>query len=321
MLLIVTNKSDLTCDFLILRLKERNLPFWRLNTEDYGSAFHINISFQGQKPLYDIVLSDGSVIRDNDVRAVYFRQPIAPEVAAYVTEADQVFAQREAKEILRSLWRIIDQDKWLNHPKQLWLASNKLEQLTVAKRLGFKIPSTCLTSDSSVIQKFSKAHNGRVICKAVKHGFLRQGDMVRTAPTQRVGPEFLDQIDDYAPLPMIFQQEIPKTFDVRVTVVGQRVFATAIHSQTHSETEVDWRLWDFYDFDLVHEAITLPASIARQCRAIIEHYSLNYGAIDLVQSIHNEYFFLELNPNGQWAWIEQKTGYPIRDALIDSLRL
>ena len=319
MLLVVTNKSDLACDFLILRLKERSIPFLRLNTEDYGKTFQINLSLAGRDASYEIAFSDGPLVADKDIGAVYFRQPVSPDISADVTEADRAFSQREVKELLRSLWRLIDRRKWLNHPKELWLASNKVEQLTVAQRLGFNIPATCVSASEPTVRQFIENCKGQVICKAIKHGFLRQGRTVKIATTQRIGPEFLNRLCAYAPVPMIFQEEVPKAFDVRVTVVGDSVFATAIHSQEHPETAVDWRLWDVHDFDMRHEAIRLPAGLEELCRQVARHYGLRYAAIDLIQTNQGEYFFLELNPNGQWAWIEQKAGYPIRDALIDCL--
>ena len=319
MLLVVTNKSDLACDFLILRLKERNIPFLRLNTEDYGKSFQINISLAEGEASYEINFDEGKVVVDADIGGVYFRQPLAPNVSPDVAETDRTFVQRESKEILRSLWRLIDRRKWLNHPKELWLASNKIEQLSLAQKLGFNIPSTHISASESTVRSFIEAHKGSAICKAVKHGFLREEHSVRVATTQRVGPEFLDRFGDYASVPMIFQEEISKAFDVRVTVVGNSVFATAIYSQEHPQTSVDWRVWDTLDFDLRHEAITLPAYLEDLCRQITGHFNLKYSAIDLVKADQGEYFFLELNPNGQWAWIEQKVGYPIRDALIDCL--
>ena len=319
MLLVVTNKSDLACDYLILRVKERGIPFVRLNTEDYGQAFQVSMSLTGECASYEIEFLDGRSVAENDIQAVYFRQPVSPDVSVDLPESDRVFARREANELLRSLWRLIDRGKWLNHPQKLWLASNKVEQLTVAQRLGFKIPATCVSASEPTVRRFIETCEGSVICKAVKHGFLRQGRTVQVATTQRVGPEFLDTFRDYAPVPMIFQQEVTKTFDVRVTVVGDNVFATAIHSQEHPETVVDWRVWDVLDFDLRHEAIRLPSCLDELCRRITRHYDLKYAAIDLIKADRGDYVFLELNPNGQWAWIEQKAGHPIRDALIDCL--
>ena len=320
MLLVITNKLDLACDFFILRLKERSIPFLRLNTEDYGNFFQINISLAGNDTSYEINLADGRLVTNADIGAVYFRQPVSPDVPPDLAESDKEFSRREAKEILRSLWRLIDHGKWFNHPKELWLASNKVEQLTIAQRLGFKIPDTCVSMSELTVRNFIESHEEQVVCKAVKHGFLRQGLNVQIATTQRVGSEFLNQFGNYAQVPMIFQEEIHKAFDVRVTVVGDNVFATAIHSQQHPQTIVDWRLLDLQEFDLKHEAIKMPAHLDELCRQITRHFNLKYSAIDLIKTVQGEYFFLELNPNGEWAWIEQKAGYPIRDAIIDCLR-
>jgi len=102
-----------------------------------------------------------------------------------------------------------------------------------------------------------------------------------------------------------------------VTVVGNKVFATAIHSQDHNETKIDWRLWDIItDIDLKHTKIELPSDISEKCINITKSFNLSFSAIDLILSKDNEYYFLEMNPNGQWAWIEEKTGYPIRDTII-----
>jgi len=157
--------------------------------------------------------------------------------------------------------------------------------------------------------------DGKLVCKAVKNGVLYSKSQTLIAPTQRIDEAYLSVFDDFAPVPMIYQREIEKIYDIRVTVVGEQIFATAIHSQAHKETEVDWRVWDVVDFDLEHEAITLPSSVAQCCRFMTEQYGLRYSAIDLIYGTDGNHYFLEMNPNGQWAWIEHRTGYPIREAI------
>ncbi len=117
--------------------------------------------------------------------------------------------------------------------------------------------------------------------------------------------------------PVIYQREIRKAFDVRVTVIGDKVFAAAIHSQDHNETEVDWRSGT--RDDLRHEAIELPPDVAAQCLALTAALGLRYGAIDLVADLDGRHWFLEINPNGQWAWIERRTGLPLAEAIVDTL--
>ncbi len=320
MLLVVTNKSDLACDYLILRLKERGIRFLRLNTEDFGRAFQIDISFNGS-PECRLAFEDGQVLESEEITGVYFRQPRAPAVPNGTADSDRLFVQREIKETLRGLWRLIDARKWLNHPRNLWLASNKLEQLAIAGRLGFRIPETCVSMSAARVRAFYDEHGGRIICKAVKNGFRHEGDTITLAMTRRVERAFIDNFDSYATVPMIYQRELIKAYDVRVTLIGDQLFPVAIHSQEREDTEVDWRLWDVSAFDLKHEQIELPQEVAAYCRAIAKHFNLGFAAIDLVRGTDGLFYFLEVNPNGQWAWIEQKTGYPIRDAIIDRLTM
>jgi glutathione synthase/RimK-type ligase-like ATP-grasp enzyme len=116
---------------------------------------------------------------------------------------------------------------------------------------------------------------------------------------------------------MILQREITKRADVRVTVVGDRVFAAAISSQGSPETEVDWRRGG--SGDLPYQAITLPDSLSALCVQLVNSLDLRFGAIDLVWDEDGVFWFLEVNPNGQWAWIETRTGHPITAAIVDAL--
>jgi glutathione synthase/RimK-type ligase-like ATP-grasp enzyme len=319
MLLIVTNKYDLSCDFFILRLKERNIPFVRLNTEDYGEQFDVTIYFERNNQNVELKLDDGRVINESQITGVYFRQPVRPKSPSDVVESHKAFVERETNEMLRSFWRSISREKWLNHPRDLWVASNKPEQLKIAREFCFCVPDTCISCSYQNIRKFAKKHDFNVVCKALKHGFLKQKDQVKVAPTQRIDKHFFNNFTKYADTPMILQREIAKEFDVRVTVVGRNVFAAAIFSQEHKITSLDWRLWDAYDVDLKHEALELPDELRQRCLNLTSYYNLNYSAIDLIKDVAGNFHFLEMNPNGQWAWIEQKVQHPIRDALIDQL--
>jgi glutathione synthase/RimK-type ligase-like ATP-grasp enzyme len=116
---------------------------------------------------------------------------------------------------------------------------------------------------------------------------------------------------------MILQREISKAADLRVIVVDDHVFATRIGSQAHEETKVDWRRGG--RADLAHETVTLPTDIAEACVGVTRRLGLRFAAIDLVEDRTGHIWFLEANPNGQWAWIEQRTGAPITAAIVDGL--
>lgn len=318
MLLIVSNKSDLATDYLILKLHEKNIRFLRINTEDFLTHWEVNFLFDSDNANTLAIKKTGAPeVFLEEISGAYIRQPKLPTLD--VIEADKPFAEREVGETLRSLWRLIDEKLWLNAPHNILRASNKPEQLKIAKSLGFSIPQTCITADSKVAKKFYMANHGDIIVKAVKHGFLYDGTNAKIAPTQKFEAHALDDLTCYARIPMTFQKRVEKIYDIRVTVVGENVFATAIYSQSHQETATDWRVSDHYKISLEQKPILLPEKLQKLCKQLTQKLNLRYSAIDLILAKNEQYYFLEVNPNGQWAWIEKMAKYPIRDAIINEL--
>lgn len=316
MLLILTEKTDLTTDYLILKLLERNIPFLRLNTEEYGSEFNISLDYRTNS--YKLLCQSKEYTID-DFSGVYFRRPALPNLSNIIPKNEISFVEREIEALFSGFFRLLSSVKWLNHPRNIFLANSKIEQLKTAQNIGFMIPSTLISSNKSEILNFIKDET-EVIAKAVKHGFYEYEDKVYLAFTQTLGEDFIVNIDNYIRVPMIFQKKIPKTYDIRVNVIGSKVFATALLSQEWDFSKTDWRVWDVCEkFDLKHIALSLPVEIENKCIEINRFYDLNFSAIDLVLDTNGDYYFLELNPNGQWAWIEEKVGYPLRDEIINFL--
>jgi len=114
--------------------------------------------------------------------------------------------------------------------------------------------------------------------------------------------------------PGIYQERIFKKSEVRVTFFGNKLFAVEIDVLGVQDVDIRSHI-----VHLRHTAICLPVEIESACRKMVAHFGLLYAAIDLVRSVEGVYYFLEINPNGQWAWLEKKTGLPMADALIDLL--
>lgn len=319
MLLIITNKKDLTSDYLILRLDELNIPYTRLNTEDYLLKYQIEIDLSNNSVNSSINFFNGDIVNIKDINGVFFKHTLKPNVSDEIPVDQRAFAERELIETMKSLFRLIDKKYWLNHPKYIYSANNKIEQLQFAANIGFNIPKTCISSDATTIHNFYNFNKGNLIAKAVKHGFYKSGKQVKVATTHKVEKNFIDNIGNYSNIPMILQEKIEKECDIRVTIVGNKVYAAAIHSQDYKETKTDWRLSDLYGIDLKYTKHNLPSKIIESCVKITDYFNLNYSAIDLIYTPKHEYYFLEMNPNGQWAWIEEKLGFPIRDSIIKFL--
>ncbi|HEJ2566266.1 hypothetical protein IPC1486_06115 [Pseudomonas aeruginosa] len=311
MLMLVTNRRDITTDYVVVELQRRRLPYFRLNTELLPQALCTMDSYP--RNAWSISLA-GKTIRGDQVQAAYFRRPGAPEASpSPLDEGEKAYIEDEWSSFIKSLYSRLD-GTWLNAPTAIFLAEDKPRQLMLAHELGFNVPFTRITNDIAAARQVTEA--GAAIGKPLRQALL-VGDRERVIFTTRL--EYIRDGDAaaIAMTPFIVQAEVVKKYDIRVTVIGTKVFATAIWSQEHEETQVDWRQGSRPD--LKHERIELPLSVQQQCLELLRRLNLRYGAIDLICDRQGKLWFLEINPNGQWAWIENLTGYPIASAIVDEL--
>jgi glutathione synthase/RimK-type ligase-like ATP-grasp enzyme len=319
-ILLVTSAEDLTTDYLIKRLEERRLSFFRFNTEETISSFDISLSLAATTQFSITDLIRGVELKSSNVSGAYFRRPGQPR-AASEDETECMFNRREIEETLRSLWRMIPEGVWLNHPERIWFANNKIKQLMLAREVGFHIPDTLVSSKSEDVLEFIGSHENDCISKPVKHGFFNSDNDANLIFTDVIQTEQLSHLRSCSQIvPAIVQPRLEKKLDLRITVVGESVFPVAIYSQEHTETTTDWRTWDITEgIDLKHEQFNLPTETRESCLALNRRLGLNFSCIDMVLTTKDSLVFLEVNPNGQWAWIESLADFPIRDAIIDRL--
>lgn len=311
MLLLVTNRRDITMDYVVAELRRRGQPFVRLNTEQLPQAL---CSMSGSSRDAWSISLDGVVVRGTQVTGAYFRRPGAPAVPDTVIDpGERAYIEAEWGSFLKSLYCRLE-GRWLNSPTKIFMAEDKPMQLLLAQEVGFHVPQAFITNDISCARSITAL--GQAVGKPLRQAVLT-GEMERVIFTSRLSGIEDDQSDAIRLTPFIVQSEILKQYDVRVTVVGNRVFATSIWSQDNAETETDWRKGSRPD--LRHEKIVLERAVQRQCVQLVQRLGLRYGAIDLICDRSGKLWFLEINPNGQWAWIENLTGYPIASAIVDEL--
>jgi len=213
---------------------------------------------------------------------------------------------------------------WLQQLRCEWLpaaplvedrAANKTYQLSFAKEIGFRIPHTRITaSPEALVDMYSRYPQGIIVKPLVP--FFNSEQKALQMFTSLVSRRELRAYRAVRHAPMIVQERIPKRFDIRVTVVGEEVFAAAIDSQAQSRTAVDFR----HDIvHLRHRVHRLPPAEARRCVGLVKRLGLRFGAIDMILTPAGHYVFLEVNPNGQWLWIEEHTGLPIANAVARCL--
>ncbi|MBB5906308.1 glutathione synthase/RimK-type ligase-like ATP-grasp enzyme [Actinoalloteichus hymeniacidonis] len=198
--------------------------------------------------------------------------------------------------------------RWINHPVRNVIGSDKPMQLVVADEVGLSIPETLITNDPELARSFVAAQPGGAIYKSFRGGPRSEsGRPIALFTTSVTSADITDAVRHTAHL---FQACLPKAYEVRLTAVGNTMFGLRIDVETANGRQ-DWRS---DHRRLTYSTIQIPDTIARGVRRLMHRLDLMFGALDFVVTPTNEWIFLEINPNGQWAW-----PHPQREAIADAL--
>lgn len=240
--------------------------------------------------------------------AVWERRPEKPEkLPLEICKEIDKHNREEALGFLSFLLYYLGDVYSIGHHFYEWRAGSKMVQLQVAMRLGLKVPATCFSNRKQEILDFAKPYE-YVILKSIEDSNVWLGDeMEYVFYARKVKSSLLAEQPEeaFSQTVSFVQNYVEKAFELRITVVGDDVFAAKIDSQAMDEDKgkVDWR--QGYDYGLKHSAFSLPDDIADKCRAYLRHFHLRFGCFDFIVTPTGDYVFLECNPNGQWLWIEE----------------
>jgi hypothetical protein len=305
--LIVTNEQDVGADFLVRELDRRGVRVVRLNSErapEWRLSLEPTAGWRME--------SANRALDSGDCVGVWWRRPEAPLVA----QADA------AVEAIADQWRAFllalttaTGPIWVSDPSRIRVAENKALQLQVAKDIGLDVPATVWTNDLTAANDFLDRCGGTAAVKSVATAWWEESGEGTFVYTSLIGSGDLPPSARLAQAPIAFQEAILPKRDLRVTVVEDVVLAAIQTGQPEDATQpIDWRLSP----QLAWECHILEADIAEYCRDLVRAFDLRFGAIDFAIDRNGVYWFLELNPNGEWGWL-QRIGLPIAEALADTL--
>ena len=316
MILLVTNKEDVTSDMVVNELNNGSDEYYRFNTEDICSGVDISFDFtSGKVNLFDA--SNDRHVDLSNVKSVYFRRPKLPSAPADLQQSDQQFVLNEISQALEGIYKYLNDKFWVSNVFAIRQAENKIYQQLIAHRFGFTTPRSIITNRIEDALGFLKGTNQCVV-KPIRTGFVSDKENPQVIFTSPI------TIDDAATLgriqecPTYLQENIPKKADIRVTVVGATVFSAKIHSQEFEETRTDWRKGE--NVNLKHEPIDLGPEMNESCINMTRYLGLQFGALDFIFDDKGRYIFLEINPNGQWGWIQHRLNYNISGTIAALLR-
>ncbi|MCU8591774.1 ATP-grasp ribosomal peptide maturase [Streptomyces sp. A13(2022)] len=301
LVLVITSLEDVTADRVIAALNEREVPVARVDPADIGQELVFGARIDAEASSWRGRLRTASrEVELREVAAVYYRRP-TPYSTRYghLPAQQRDFAVAEARHGLSGVLNHLHGAFYVNHPAAVTSADFKPAQLQQAAQLGLTIPATLVTNDIERARKFAADH-GPVIYKPFRG--LPRGEDGHTGAiwAQRVDPDSFD--DALTVTAHLFQTQIPKTGDVRVTVVGRRVFAQQIAAP---DGALDWRRGDWDQ--LLHVPIAVPVPIEAALHSYLSAFGLAFGCFDFALTGDGDeaedWVFIECNPNGQWGWL------------------
>ena len=311
--LLFTKQSDEHADEVMIELMSRGIPVRRLNLDGSPGSWSLAVEFSGDGRPRGVLATDAGEILLDEVCSVWMRRPILrlfPDGAP--PDPAAAFARSETEAGLRGLMALLDGARWVNPPASLWRAESKIRQLTVAASLGFSIPRTLVTSDPERAREFYRLCGGRVIVKPFRAqcGPRTQFRMIYAS---RVLPEHLELYDRVCHAPCIFQEEVRREADLRITMIGRRMFAVEIRNQSAA---VDCRDGSFH---AEYTPTKLPDAVEAACWSLMNRWQLASASIDMIRRPDGSHVFLEINSHHDWLWIQRATGLPLVEAMADLL--
>ena len=316
---IITHSDDNECVARVTEaIARRGGHTIRFDTDRYPTDVRLSACYGGSGDERLTLTNDDGEFDLREVTAVWHRRlsfgaHLPAELDKQLRHASLGEASAAAHGMLASLkaFRV-------DHLHHIRHAENKQLQLQVARELGLDTPRTLTTNDPTAARAFAKNCEGGIVTKMLSSFAIYDEGKELVVFTNPVKPEDLSDLSGLSLCPVTFQELLPKSLEIRVTVVGQRVMSAAVNSQVSARATHDWRR---DGLRMVHnwEPYKLPLEFEEKILRVMDYFSLNYGAIDVILTPDGRHVFLELNPSGEFFWLERTPGLPVSDAIADLL--
>lgn len=313
-ILILTQDFDPTVDPVVRSLTARGANVVRVDLSCFPQTLTFTTSdFDGERRR---LLHRGREIDLGRLSGVWYRRPTAFRFDAQMSEAEQQFARNEALHGIGGILRATD-CLWVNRPDVDAVAELKPYQLQLAKQLGMRVPRTLLTNDPAEVKALVESADGPIVYKALTGGVIHYpGAFPSGLYTTMVGDEILTHADRVRHTVCMFQEYVDKAYEVRLTVIGDTWFPVVIDSQAMSTTSVDWRGENHLPYGPYKP---LPDDVVAKVQRMLDRLDIVYAAIDFIVTPDGEHVFLEVNPGGQFMWMQHDLGLPLGDTVADLL--
>lgn len=317
--LIITHTQDNDCiENVTNRIIENGGEVIRFDVDKYPLELSLSTVFENNE-WKTILTEEEKKFYLHDVSAVWFRRSynLGGGLDAVL---EKKFLAPTLGEIRQTFYGMIDSLRCyhLGRLSQYRRMDSKEDQLKIAFQLGLLVPETCITNDPDIAKAFVlKQKNGAIAKMQSGFAILENGEE-EVVFTNVITHENLEDIASLTYCPMQFQQMIEKNKELRITIVGNKIFSYEIDSQKLDNSKIDWRK---EGIELIEDWTPhqLPQEIEEKLLKILDYYNADYGAIDLILDPKGNYYFLEINAAGEFFWIDKLCENAISKQIADVL--
>ncbi len=307
--LIVSSTIDFSTDLICVELEKRGLKYLRINRDCFSNYL---ISYELNERCMTIqVAEDRYRITPDSLKSVFFRAPV------FLRNMQRAYSVQE--QLYRSQWSafirnliVFENAKWINNPVSIYKAENKMFQLQVAQQSGLLIPKTFVGNTHPIGINPEVQYIVKSIDTAL---FYDHEQEMFTYSSMLCGEELMNA--ELSSAPVMIQECIQNKLDIRVTVIGESLFAVSI-TREGNLIDGDWRRTE--KDHLLYKPIDLPKPISDSIMMLMKSLNLSFGGVDLTFS-NGEYRFIEVNPTGEWGWLVSMARLPIDIAITEELTM
>lgn len=300
-----------------LRKKGVHVDVWHQGNFPYQQEISVNFNCDAQETSLDI--RDFSFhVESFDYDVIWYRRPSNPTLHEITHKADQEMAFREASAQLTGIGNLFrSESAWINEPQANRKASDKIYQLKTAMECDLSFPPTLFSNSPSEIRDFAKKH-GQIIYKPFLQSHWQIGERRLSLFTTKIRAEQLNNDAALRLCPGIFQRLVEKDYEIRLTIMGDNMIPVKIYDYPNELAALDWRSAAVNG--VKYELTTLPKHIIEKSRNLMKKLGISFACLDFIVDKVGNYHFLEVNPSGQFLWLEDRLpSVPVLNQFCDFL--
>ncbi|MDN3691979.1 ATP-grasp ribosomal peptide maturase [Chryseobacterium tructae] len=310
MILCITHSQDFyTIDHFFQYLSSKNIPYFRLNSDRLNHLQKISVNENS----FEITDEHGNTLHSDMIKGVWHRKAWRISIPEELDQDYEKIFLNEYTNLRYNLLTQLEHLPWINpYENEKKIDGNKMFQLKIAQRNNLLIPPTIFSNDEEKVKAFFDQYcSGKAIAKL--HSVTRKtmsGEGI--VSTMVIEEDTLENLSDIIYCPMIFQPYIDKEYELRIMYIDGEFYTGKINNSENA----DWRVSHENYFWIAYE---LPDDIKSNLTSMMKEMGLYTGAIDMIRGKDRKYYFLEVNPQGEWGMLQKELGFPIAERIAEKL--